>query len=492
MRILLVLSCVIGLAVSPACAASDERLNFIFLLVDDWGWTDAGCFGSDLYQTPNIDRLAREGMKFTNGYAACTVCSPTRAAVMTGMYPGRTRVTDWIPGHGRSNAPLQIPKWTQRLEHRHVTIAEAMKASGYATLHVGKWHLTPRSDDPNVVGPYYPEKHGFDVNIAGNQWGAPGNYFWPFKRSKGSGLSARVANFPEGGKEGDYLTDTLTTEALKVIEGWRDKPFFVYWPYYNVHTPIQGKKEVAAKYKARIKAGMRHRNAVYAAMVESVDDSVGRIQSSLDRLGIADRTVIFLTGDNGGLDRRGNPTENKPLRAGKGSAYEGGVRVPLMIKWPGVTPAGSVSDEPVISVDYYPTILSLAGVTGDAKHNQRVDGLSLVPVLKDPEAKLDRDAIYWHYPHYHGGGSVPHSAVRARDWRLLEFHHDMRVELYNLREDVGEAKDLAASNTAKADQLRKKLHAWRASVKAQMPTAKAERDAAGPGKKKAKKAAGKS
>ena len=462
--------------------------NVIFLLVDDWGWTDGTCFGSDLYETPNIDKLASQGMKFTDGYAACTVCSPTRAAVMTGKYPARLHVTDWIAGHNRKNAKLRIPDWTKYLPHEEVTIAEALKSAGYKTLHLGKWHLTKPNLDQETEG--LPTKHGFDVNVGGGRWGAPGSYFHPFIRP-----GRKHPNLPEGTKKGDYLTDVLTDSAVKLIADNKDAPFFMYFPYYNVHTPIQGKPAYVEKYKKKIADAdkkPRHRNPTYAAMVNSVDDSVGRLMAQLEKSGIADNTIIFLTGDNGGVDRGGKITDNQPLRAGKGSTYEGGVRVPTLVKWPGVTKPGSVSSEPVISCDYYPTILEACGAQGDAAHNKNVDGVSLAPALKDGSTKLDRDAIYWHYPHYHPGGSTPYGAIRARDWKLIEFFEDNHVELYNLKDDIGEKNDLAKSNPAKVKELRDKLHAWRKSVGAQMPTpnknhgAKAE---ATPKKKRPKKKA---
>jgi arylsulfatase A len=446
-------------------------LNFVFLLVDDWGWRDAGCLGSDLYETPNIDKLAADGVRFTNTYAACTVCSPTRAAVLTGMYPGRTHVTDWIPGHQRKGSQLRGPAWTQRLEHKHITIAEALRESGYRTAHIGKWHLTPRSSDPAVVAPFYPERHGFEINVAGNQWGAPGSYHWPFRRRQGKNLGARVANFPAGGKKGDYLTDTLTDQAEKVLDQFKDQPFLLYFPYYNVHTPIQGRKDLTKRYQQKLSDGKQrqHRNAAYAAMVTAVDESLGRIRSKLTELGIADRTVIVLTGDNGGLDRgKRGPTDNAPLRAGKGSAYEGGVRVPGVVLWPGGGNRGGICEEPIISVDFYPTILSLAGQDSS---DDAIDGESLVPLLKDPAGQLQRDAIFWHYPHYHPGGAKPYGAIRSGDWRLVEFFEDMRIELYNLAKDPAEASDLAKQNPAKANALRKQLHTWRTSVQAQLPSA---------------------
>ncbi len=423
--------------------------NIIFILIDDLGWTDGGCFGSDLYQTPHIDQLAREGVKFTDGYAACTVCSPTRAALMTGKYPARLHVTDWIPGHKRPHAKLAVPDWTMYLPRSEVTIATALKRAGYATAHIGKWHLGNRQQG-------WPDQRGFDVNIAGYQAGQPPSYFSPYK----------IPTLTDG-PPGEYLTDRLTAEAVRFIERNKDRPFFIYLPHYGVHTPLQAKPDVVAKYRQRIKPGMRHTNAVYAAMIESIDESVGRITARLAGLGLADNTVIFFTGDNGGLLRS---TSNAPLRAGKGSSYEGGVREPLIIKWPGVTKPGSVCHEPVITMDFYPTMLQMAGTSGDARHNAHVDGVSLVPLLKDPAAKLRRDALYWHYPHYHPGGATPYGAIRAGDWRLVEFYEDNHVELYNLKDDLGEKHDLAAQMPAKAAELRQRLHDWRRAVGAQMPT----------------------
>ncbi len=437
-------------AVGPLFAAQKKKLNFIFILVDDYGWTDAGCYGSDLYETPNIDRLAKQGVKFTNGYSACTVCSPTRASVMTGKYPARLHITDWIQGHKRPRAKLSVPDWTMYLPHEEETIAEAMKAAGYATCHIGKWHLGNEE--------YHPDKQGFDHNIGGYHRGQPPSYFSPYK----------IPTLEEG-PDGEYLTDREAAEACKFVADNKDNPFFLYLPHYAVHTPLQAKKEMIEEYKKKIKPGMRHTNPIYASMVTSVDDSLGRIMETLEKEGLADNTVIFFTGDNGGLLKRS--TVNIPLRAGKGSSYEGGVRVPLLVKWPGVTKAGSVCDEPVISPDFYPTILEMANVKGKRKHNANVDGESIVPVLKDTTATLKRDNIFFHYPHYHPGGATPYGAVRARDWKLIEFYEDMHVELYNLKEDIGETTDLAAKLPEKARELRKVLHDWRADVGAQMPTA---------------------
>ncbi len=469
------LSIAAAAAALGAGAAATERgaaqrpPNFLVLLVDDLGWTDLGCYGSDFYRTPNIDRLAASGVRFTHGYAACTVCSPTRAALMTGMYPGRTNVTDWIPGHSRPRAPLRPPAWTMRLEHRYTTLAEALGLAGYRTAHVGKWHLMPRLEPEEMAG-YAPQRHGFEINIAGNEWGAPGSYFHPYRRA-----DREVYPLPAGGAEGDYLTDRLTDEAIAILEEFRDEPFLLYFPYYAVHTPIQARAEDSAQFETRVDASKRHRNPSYAGMLAALDRSVGRLRSKLEELGIADETVIVFTGDNGGLDRKGrdgrmgHPTENAPLRAGKGSAYEGGVRTPTIYYWPGVTPAASVSAQPVITVDVYPTLLEIAGAEGDPAHNELVDGVSLAGLLRDPSARLDRESLYWHYPHYHSGGATPHSAIRDGDWRLVHFYEDDRAELYHLAEDVAETRDLSAAMPDKAAALRAKLDAWRAAVGAQEP-----------------------
>jgi arylsulfatase A len=277
---------------------------------------------------------------------------------------------------------------------------------------------------------------------------------------------------PKEGKDGDFLTDRLTDEAITIIDDWKDEPFFLYFPYYAVHTPIQGRPDLVEHYQGKIKPGNRHRNATYAAMVHAIDLSVGRITKRLEELGIADRTVIFLTGDNGGLDRKGNPTENAPLRAGKGSAYEGGVRVPTVIKWPGVTPEGSVNDTPVISVDYYPTMLAMSGIEGDAKHNKSVDGVDITSILKDPKADLGRDELFWHYPHSHGGGAKPYGAIRDGDWRLVRFYGSNSIELYNLRDDIGEKTDLAKAMPEIAKRLNDKLGIWLQETGAKIPGAK--------------------
>lgn len=456
---ILLLTLLCGLGIRPASAA-ETRLNVVLILADDLGWTDLGCFGSDLYQTPNLDRLAREGMKFTQAYSACTVCSPTRASLLTGKYPARVRVTDWIPGRPPANPKLLVPDWTKRLEHAEVTLAEAYKAAGYATASIGKWHLGPET--------HWPKSQGFDVNIAGTDLGSPtSGYFSPWK----------IATLPDG-REGDYLTDRMGEEAERYVRAAdANRPFFLYLPHFAVHTPIQAPAELTAKYEKLVRPGMRHTNAKYAAMVESMDTAIGRVVKALEERKLLERTVVIFTSDNGG---HLPTTSNVPLRVGKGSCYEGGTRVPLIVRWPGVTAAGSSSDVPVITPDLYPTLLALTGVPGVASH--RPDGVSLEPLLRQ-RGGLSREAIFWHYPHYQlyqQGGTVPYSAIRAGDFKLIEFFDGRPSELYNLREDIGEQRDLMKSNPAKAAELGRKLAQWRKDVGAQLPSRNPAYDATQP------------
>ena len=429
-----------GLAEAIATAGG-KKPNFVFFLVDDLGWRDVGCYGTKFYETPHIDRLAAEGMRFTDAYAACPVCSPTRASILTGKYPARLHLTDWIAGHNQPNAKLRIPDWTKYLPLEEVTIAEALKPAGYATASIGKWHLGGE--------PYYPDKQGFDLNVGGTAKGQPPRYFSPYS----------IPTLADGPK-GEYLTDRLADEAEKFIEQNRDRPFFLYLPHFAVHTPIQGKEEITAKYAAKPPDGDQ-KNATYAAMIESVDESVGCVMKKLDALGLADRTVVFFMSDNGGL---AGVTSNAPLRAGKGTLYEGGIREPMIVKWPGVVRPGTTASTPVTSTDFYPTILEMAGLP--PKPEQHMDGLSLVPLLKE-SGPLRRDTLYWHYPHYHR--TTPAGALRHGDWKLIEYFEDGHVELYNLKEDLSETKDLAAAMPEKTHELQKMLAEWRRSVGAQMP-----------------------
>jgi len=448
--------------------------NVIVILVDDMGQTDAACYGSRLYATPHIDQLAKDGVRFTDGYSACTVCSPTRAALLTGKYPARLHLTDWIAGHEKPKAKLKIPAWQKFLPLEEITLAEQLKAAGYATASIGKWHLTPALKEGDQA--YYPEKHGFDFNVGGYHRGQPPAYVAPYS----------IPTLPEGPK-GEFLTDREAAEAVKFIEANKDKPFFLYLPHYAVHTPIAGKPEVVDKFKAKVQADptLKQRNATYAALVSSVDDALGTIRANLRRLKLEENTVIFFTGDNGGLLPI---TENSPYRAGKGSAYEGGVRVPFIAYWPGVTKAGVVEATPAITLDLYPTVLEMTGVKPLASV---VDGRSLAPVLRG--GKIDRDTLYWHYPHYHPGGATPYSAIRKGDFRLVHFYEDNRDELYDLSQDIGETKDLASTQATRAKAMREQLDAWLKSVDAQLPSPNPDFDPnagkakGGEGKKKAAK-----
>lgn len=441
-------------ALSPLLSAQETPPNIILMLIDDMGWTDLGCYGSKYYQTPNIDRLAKDGMKFTQAYSACTVCSPTRAAVLTGKSPARLHITDWIAGHDRPHARLKIPEWTKQLPLEEETLAERLKTRGYATASIGKWHL----GGPDL----YPQQQGFDTNIGGTSGGSPPSYFSPYK----------IDTLKDGPKD-EFLTDRLTSEAVGFIERNKANPFFIYLPHYAVHTPIMGKPEVIAKYQAKRGVG-GHSNPVYAALVESVDDSVGRLRATLEKEGLWENTIFIFTSDNGGLSgtvgakgwSRG-PTDNSPSRLGKGSAYDGGVHIPLIVTWPGKINPGSESDTPVISYDHVPTLLEATATK--LKDGQIVDGESLMPLLTE-KGFLKRDAIYWHYPHYHPGSATPYSAIKEGDWKLIEFLETAKVELYNHRRDPGEMQDTSDIDGDIAQRLTEKLHAWKKEVGAQEPT----------------------
>ncbi|NBY35864.1 MAG: sulfatase, partial [Verrucomicrobia bacterium] len=386
--------------------------NVIIVLIDDMGLTDLSCYGSKFYESPNIDQLAKDGVRFTHGYSACTVCSPTRAALLTGKYPARLHITDWIPGHERPKAKMKIPEWQKFLPFEEITLAEQLKSAGYATASIGKWHLTPGLKEGDEA--YYPDKHGFDINIGGYARGQPPSYFSPYK----------IPTLTDG-PVGEYLTDREANEAVKFIEANKAKPFFLYLPHYAVHQPIAGKPEVVAKFKAKDTTDLKQKNATYAALISSVDDAMGTIRAALKRLKIDEQTIIIFTSDNGGLI---GTTDNSPLRAGKGSAYEGGVRVPLIMFWPGVTKAGTLEPTPAISIDIYPTVLEMTGIK---PLQSLIDGNSLATLLKSG-AKPDRDTIFWHYPHYHPGGATPYSAIRSGDYRLVHFYEDGHDEMYNV------------------------------------------------------------
>ncbi|UCG59701.1 MAG: sulfatase [Phycisphaerales bacterium] len=443
-----------------------NRPNFVFFLIDDLGWRDTACYGSSYYETPNIDRLASEGMRFTNAYAACAVCSPTRAAVMTGRYPARLGVTDWIRSRfqggkipadkknptkyvGGKNRKLLCPPNALWMELSEITIAEALKSVGYTTCHIGKWHLG--ADD------WYPDRQGFDYNIGGCDFGQPPSYFDPYSR-KGQG---DIPTLPSR-RKGEYLTDREADEAAKFIRQHRDKPFFLYMANYAVHTPIQGKANLVAKYKS--KKPTNQKNPTYAAMVESVDDAVGKICSTLDELNLSERTIMFFTSDNGGLS---SVTNNAPLRAGKGYPYEGGIREPLIVRWLNVIEPGTISDEPVTSVDYLPTICEAAGAA--LPHDRAIDGVSILEHLRsNGRMTLHRDAIFWHFPHYRGN-IVPYSIIRAGDWKLIKRYDGKRFELFNLKADMPETTDLSQKRPGKVKELDAKLIAWLRATDAKLP-----------------------
>lgn len=465
----------------PASAA--DQPNVLFILVDDLGYMDIGANNpGTFYETPNIDRLAASGMRFTNGYAANPVCSPTRYSIMTGKHPSRVDATNFFCGKrsGRfAPAPLNC-----RMPLEETTIAEALKSAGYATFFAGKWHLGDTAE-------YWPEAQGFDVNRGGHSAGGPfkaGKYFSPY-------ANPRLSDGPEG----EHLPDRLAVETVAFMEEHRDEPFLAYLSFYSVHTPLMAPDELVDKYRSkaerlglvgqeefgdeeqvwpakgsnvelqngknrrdtpgaprRVRALQNH--AVYAAMIESMDTNVGRVLDALEELEIAENTIVCFMSDNGGLSTsEGSPTSNLPLRGGKGWLYEGGIREPLLIRWPGKTAPGATSDFPVVSMDFYPTILEMVGLP--QRREQHLDGVSLASLLQGKEAP-QREAIYWHYPHYSNQGGFPGAAIRIGDWKLIERFEDGRLQLFNLAEDVGERNDLVGSEPERVRSMQEKLHAW--------------------------------
>ena len=500
-------------------ANTQAKPNIVFFLVDDLGWTDVGCFGSSFYETPNIDRLATEGVRFTQAYAACHVCSPTRASILTGKYPARLQLTDWLAG--RRDFPFHALKSAKHLQHlpfAETTLAEALKAQGYRTAIFGKWHL---GENPSG-----PRDHGFDVQVPRWNKGWPrAGYHAPFKLE---GLEDA---------SGDYLTDRLTDEALNYIEKNKDRPFFLYLSHFAVHDPIQGRPDLVEKYRRKlakrqhpkgpdfilegnpddaeplsrkqltalmkkpshqgykvlpqrtVKIKQHQDNIEFAAMVGAMDESLGRVLGKLETLGLSDNTLVIFFSDNGGMSAAnfGNPkrivaktqldraysTSNLPLRGAKGWLYEGGIRVPMIVKWPGHGKGGTACEEPVISTDFYPSILEMAGLPALPK--QAVDGVSFVPALKGEP--FDREAIYWHFPHYSNHGmQSPGGAIRLGDYKLLEYFENNTVQLFNLKDDPGEQNDLAQAQPKKVADLRERLLAWRQEVSAQMMPAKSTTD----------------
>ncbi|MCI0538452.1 MAG: sulfatase [Verrucomicrobiales bacterium] len=442
----------------------NPRPNIVFILADDLGWADLGCYGADLHETPHLDRLAREGVRFTQAYAM-SVCSPARAAILTGKHAARLNMTVWREGSverdeqsARSRRKLLPPVTAHDLPHGEVTLAESLKAAGYLTFHVGKWHLGE--------GAHAPETQGFDLNIGGTHWGAPNTFFWPFSGSN----TFRDFRYVPGlgvGKPGDYLTDRLTDEAIKLVDAAGQRSFFLNLWFHNPHTPIEGKPALVERYRAKLKPGLRHQNPEYAAMIHTLDENVGRLLAHLDRRGLSQRTLVVFTSDNGGYlgeFRGARVTDNTPLRSGKGSLYEGGIRVPLIARLPVLTPAGAVCDAPVPCMDFFPTFAELAGARADTAS----DGRSIAVLLREPRAASPHHALFFHYPHYYAT-TTPVSAVLAGDWKLLEYHEDKRVELFNLKSDPGETRNVAGEFPQEAAQMREQLHAWQQSVNAQPP-----------------------
>ncbi|MFP4567299.1 MAG: sulfatase, partial [Spirochaetaceae bacterium] len=465
------------------------------ILIDDMGARDLGCYGSTFYETPNIDKLATEGMLFTDAYAACPVCSPTRASILTGRYPASVGVTDWIDSqHGIHPAKGRLvdAPYVDHLPPQLPNLAGELSSRGYATWHVGKWHL---GDEP-----YWPEKQGFDINVGGWTVGGPTHgYFSPW-------------GFPtlSESPDGTYLTDRLTDETLELIRN-RDKnrPFYLNLWYYSVHTPIEAKDEIIAKYEEkarrlgldkqpaiaegayhpaehkrheRIKRRVIQSDPVYAAMIETLDTNIGRVLASLEDEGIADNTLIILTSDNGGLSTtNGSPTCNLPLAEGKGWMYEGGVREPLLVRWPGRTPAGTTNHTVVTSPDFMPTLLEAVdgraggddATFGDSGRRHRlpdgIEGTSILPVVTGETDVLDRGPVFWHYPHYGNQGGTPGTSVRHGRYKLIEFHEDGHVELFDLGADPGEHNELSAELPQVRDRLLEALRDWRTSVEARMP-----------------------
>ena len=450
-------------------ASTGTRPNVVLIIADDLGWSDLGCYGADLHETPHLDGLAREGMRFTQAYAM-SVCSPTRAMLMTGRHAARLGITVWIEASLRPNTTRRLLDAPSRhdLPHTEITLATRLRDAGWFTALVGKWHLGDAS--------HFPETHGFDVNIGGNHWGAPQTFWWPYRGRGRFGTDYRYLPNLDFGQPGEYLTDRLTDEALRVMDRAREKkqPFFLMLSHHAPHTPIEGKPEDVKHFTAKLRPEMRHQNPVYAAMVKAVDESVGRVLAHLRTRGIADNTIVIFTSDNGGfigIDRNSGQTvpatNNAPLRSGKGSLYEGGVRVPLIVRWPGLTPRAAECAEPVTLADVFPT-LTAALAPATATKQETLDGMDLAPVLKNPMTTLARNALFFHYPHYYAT-TTPASAVRAGEWKLIEYFEDQRTELFNHRTDPGEQTELAAGEPARVADLRGRLEQWRREVDARLP-----------------------
>lgn len=495
LRSLGVLIAVVFVSRELAAAPPSSKPNIVFIMADDLGYTDVACFGSKYYETPNIDRLASQGMKLLNHHH-CQNCTPTRAALMSGQYGARTGVytVGSIDRFDWSMRPLRPVDNVTNLPLDRDIIAKQLKAAGYSTGIFGKWHIGERGD-------YFPGKRGFDEAIV-----SAGKHF--------NFATSPTTDYPDG----QYLADFLTDKAVDFITRHKDEPFFLYLPHFGVHSPHDAKADLIAKFKPKSGVG-GHNNPTYAAMIASVDDSVGRVMQTLDELNLADNTVLIFTSDNGGVGgysradgllrdpgveakgRKakgvdadgGGITDNAPLRSGKGSLYEGGTREPFIVRWPGVATPGASSNVPTIHVDIFPTFLEIAGAPNP---RQALDGESLAKLFRDASAKLQRDAIFQHVPGYLGSGpglwrTTPVSLIQAGDWKLMEYLEDGRLELYNLNDDIGETKNLASEMPKKAKELHERLIAWRAEVNAPMPTKNDGESASGKSKRQGKGKKGK-
>ena len=466
-------SCTLLLALSLGFLSSfADKPNVLFILIDDMGWKDLGNEGSAFYESPHVDRIAKEGMKFTRGYATCQVCSPSRASIVTGKYPTNHGITTWIGdrsgeawrGANRHDSHLP-PEYERNLRASEITLAEAMKDAGYKTFFAGKWHLGSKGS--------WPTDHGFEINKGGWDVGSPrGGFFSPWQNPN-----------LESGPAGESLTLRLGRETAEFIEAHKDRPFLAYLSFYTVHGPIQTTQALWNKYRDKAeKMGLakerflfdRRLNVrqvqdcpIYAGMIELMDDAIGTVLDKLDEHGLDENTIVCFTSDNGGVSSGdAYATSNLPLRGGKGRQWEGGIREPFYLKAPGVTRPGSTSDTPVSGIDWYPTLLELCGVPIPTR--QKVDGVSLVPLLKG--GKIGDRSLYWHYPHYGNQGGEPSSMIMEGDWKLIHYHEDGRDELYHLGRDQAEQKDLIAKESKRAGQMRKRLDAWLKKTKAKFPS----------------------
>ncbi|MCH6200667.1 sulfatase [Aquiflexum sp. LQ15W] len=461
----------INIALQLGCFAKQAKEDFHIILihVDDLGWADIGVLGSDFYETPHIDKLAAEGILFTNSYAAAAICSPTRAALLTGKYPARTSITDWIRAKFQGGSGIawpseyeenkgkewRTPKNQGFLPLEEITLAERLLLYGYTNLHIGKWHLGEEG--------HFPEDQGFHFNIGGNDLGQPPSYFDPYLPEKPM-PHYHLNNLPAR-KAGEFLMDREGDEVVAFIRKHKEDKFFIHWAPYAVHTPIMGKAELIEKYQQQEKGNQG--NPVYAALVESLDQNVGKVMQELERLGLKENTLVIFTSDNGGLI--GNPTQpitnNYPLRSQKGYPYEGGIRVPTIVRWPEKIKAGQKSETPIISMDWIPTILEYLG---EESNNEVLDGVSLVSAFTNPDQIIPRD-LFWHFPHYRGTDVVPYAIVRSGDFKLIHYFDGSEAELFDLKNDPMESQNLINSDFIIADELIGKLETWFAETNARLP-----------------------